>query len=262
MTGTVSVVISTFERRDSCCRAVASALAQDPTPLEVLVCDDGSADGTKDVFTAWAREEERIRYRRLPRNSGGPAVPRNLGVREARGDWLAFLDDDDEWLPGKLARQLEMAERVDVVATDALLPDGSSYFDLGGGPVTVPGHRMLLANPVILSSAMARRGPVLEAGGFPVGRSLVGVEDYCLWMAMAERGARFLLLPEPLLRYDDGGADRLSRPAALRQRGVALYALSRWARRPWSPALARAALRHAAGAAALSWRNAELADRG
>src|ERR1700730_16683321 len=121
----ISVVITTFERPDACERALRSVLDQTEPAMEVLVCENGSSDETQPRFEDWARSCEMVRYMRMPQNSGGPAPARNLGIRHARGDWIAFLDDDDQWLPSKLARQRAvMAAAADVIATNALRGSG------------------------------------------------------------------------------------------------------------------------------------------
>src|SRR4051794_14485488 len=96
----VSVVIPTYNRAHLVPRAVASALANVIAGDEVIVVDDGSTDGTE---TALAPYRERIRL--VNGRHAGAGGARNLGVREARGDLVAFLDSDDEWMPGKLALQ-------------------------------------------------------------------------------------------------------------------------------------------------------------
>ncbi|MBZ0137292.1 MAG: glycosyltransferase [Planctomycetes bacterium] len=98
----VSVVIPTYNRADNVERAVKSALAQTETSLEVIVIDDGSTDDTPDRF---ANPPGRVRYVRKP--NGGASSARNAGLRRARGDWIALLDSDDEWMPDKLATQLD-----------------------------------------------------------------------------------------------------------------------------------------------------------
>src|SRR4051794_40802713 len=197
----VSAVISTFERPDACERAVRSVLAQEPAPLEVLVCDDGSGDEAAERLRALERSDPRIRYLRVEPNTGGPAAPRNLGVREARGEWVAFLDDDDEWLPGKLAAQLAHTGAADVIATNAVTSDGSLYFP-DAPAERRPGRRELLGeNAVIQSSAMVRRQALLDAGGYPEGRWLSGLEDHAAWAALSDAGARFLVLGQPFVRY-------------------------------------------------------------
>jgi len=153
--GAISVVISTFERPDACERALRSVLDQDHRPLEVLVCDNGSSDDTAARFLEWQDRRGDVRYLRTTTNSGTPATTRNLGIEHARGDWIAFLDDDDTWLPGKLARQQTIITSgvADVIATNALCSDGDVYF-AGASPLQTPTRNDLLKrNPIITSSA-------------------------------------------------------------------------------------------------------------
>ena len=249
----ISVVIPTHERCEGCKRAVQSALDQEYPALEVLVCDDASTDGTQDALESWAREEPRLRYLRLPSNHGGPAVPRNLGTKAARGDWVAFLYDDDRWLPGKLQVQGEAlaSGRYDLVASDARRSGGSPYF----------GHRQALEpdraeflrhNPIITSTAVVRRLSLLAAGGFPSSTawiSLSGVEDYAAWLQLAYRGARVLILPDQLVAYDDIDENRISRAAARQEAAVAAIRWRLWLRRLNDPAVFGSALRGTSDAA-------------
>jgi glycosyltransferase involved in cell wall biosynthesis len=242
----ISVVIPTFQRVDVAVRAVRSALEQTEPPLEVIVCDDASIDATEATFKAWAARDQRVRYLRNARNAGTPAVGRNAGVAAARGDWIAFLDDDDSWLPHKLERQRPYLDRGVVVAgnaqrlshTEPHVPDVSVESYLGIEDVVT-------GNPVIQSTAVTERDAVIRVGGFPQATWLRGVEDYVLWLKLADHGFRFTVLPEPLALYEDrqiGG--RLSTARARRQAAVACYLLKRLAGRPRDRAAARAALRH------------------
>jgi glycosyltransferase involved in cell wall biosynthesis len=102
---TVSVVLPVFNGESSIARAVRSVLGQTISNLELIVVDDASADRTIDLLSRYS--EPRLELVRLERNSGAAAA-RNAGIRRARGDYIAFLDSDDEWLPQKLERQLEL----------------------------------------------------------------------------------------------------------------------------------------------------------
>jgi glycosyltransferase involved in cell wall biosynthesis len=93
----ISVVIPTYNRASLLRRAVDSALAQTLAPAEILIVDDGSTD---DTATVCAQYTAPVRYIRTP--NGGVAAARNTGIREARGEWIALLDSDDEWEPTKL----------------------------------------------------------------------------------------------------------------------------------------------------------------
>ncbi len=104
----ISIVIPTRHRPDLVVRAVRSALGQTHRALEVIVVVDGPDDLT--VESLGDIKESRLRIKALP-HTHGPAEARNAGVKEARGRWVAFLDDDDEWLPQKLLSQLQVAQQ-------------------------------------------------------------------------------------------------------------------------------------------------------
>lgn len=103
---TISVIIPAWNAERYLDEALDSALAQTPRPTEILVIDDGSTDGTAEVA---GRRGPPIRCVRQEHR--GPAAARNAGIREARGELIAFLDADDVWLPAKLGRQLEVLSR-------------------------------------------------------------------------------------------------------------------------------------------------------
>jgi glycosyltransferase involved in cell wall biosynthesis len=245
----ISVVISTFQRPNACERALQSVLDQTDQPLEVLVCDNGSQDATQARFREWERRDSRVRYLRIASNTGTPAAPRNLGVSRALGEWVAFLDDDDEWLPQKLAvqRELVRAQGADVIAANALRSSGGDYFPDAPALFAPSRAQLLRANPIITSSALVRRSLVR----FPEQRWLGGVEDYAAWLDLADRGARFAILGEPLVRYEDSAAARLSTARVRGELAIALLACKRALRWPPDGDGARAAVRKTAGAAYL-----------
>jgi glycosyltransferase involved in cell wall biosynthesis len=100
----VSVIVPTFNRSDCLAAAVRSALAQTHHDVEVLICDDGSTDATPALAESLRRDDRRVRY--LAQSNRGVSAARNLGLRNARGDFIAFLDSDDTWMPWKLEAQL------------------------------------------------------------------------------------------------------------------------------------------------------------
>ena len=104
----VSVVIPTFNRAEKLVKALHSVLTQSVLPAQIIVVDDASTDGTSQMD--FATMSSRIRYVRSEANLGG-AVSRNIGVQHAVGNWIAFLDSDDIWLPDKLKRQRDVVRR-------------------------------------------------------------------------------------------------------------------------------------------------------
>jgi len=133
-TPTVSVIIPTYNRAHLVGRAIRSVLNQTFQDFEIIVVDDGSTDNTEEVVKSF--NDPRIRYIRHEQNRGGSAA-RNTGIRAASGEYIAFLDSDDEWLPEKLARQVQLLRASD--ETVGLVYTRVCYFDSTGkrhpGPV-------------------------------------------------------------------------------------------------------------------------------
>jgi succinoglycan biosynthesis protein ExoO len=142
---TVSVLIAAYNAGAFLHRAVRSALAQTLPPLEVVIIDDASTDGTLDAANALAAEDSRIRVLRLPVNSG-PAAARNAGLNAAKGDWVAILDADDAYMPSRLeVLTAALAERSADIVLDNFL-----YFDHARGVATLaalaPGNAVEVIN--------------------------------------------------------------------------------------------------------------------
>lgn len=101
----VSVIIPAFNRAKTIGRAIKSCLSQDYHEIEILVVDDHSSDNTQEIVRSF--DDRRLKYFFHSKNCG-PAAARNTGIRNAKGEFIAFLDSDDEWLPDKISRQLEI----------------------------------------------------------------------------------------------------------------------------------------------------------
>jgi len=208
----VSVVIPTYNRAALAGRALDSVLSQDFGRLEALVVDDGSNEDIRGMVAA--RDDERVRYLRQPENRG-VAAARNRGIREARAPLIAFLDSDDQWLPGKVARQVELASR---------RPDWVGFFYTGaierwehGDEEWIPDARglvleeMLHRNPVhVATSSVLVRREVFETVGL-FDESLPANEDHELWTRIAAFFG-FDFVAEPLIVYthppEGSAADR------------------------------------------------------
>lgn len=197
----VSVIIPAHNAELFVRAAVASALAQTHTDLEVVVVDDGSSDGTAAALASFG---DRIRV--LQQAQGGPAKARNLGASAARGTWLAFLDADDTWLPRKLERQLALADdTIGLVYSDRYntgsrgsLPEiQSDIQQMYEGRVFLD---LLLGNVITTSSVLIRRSIFDAIGGFSEDPSLPPAEDWDLWLRFAaEHQVR--VCHEPLVGY-------------------------------------------------------------
>lgn len=106
----VSIIIPTYNSEKFLDRTISGVLNQSYQNWELIIVDDCSKDGTVDIINNWKEKDSRIKLIVLKSNSGGPAHPKNIGLQEARGKYIAFLDHDDEWLPEKLEKQVAFLE--------------------------------------------------------------------------------------------------------------------------------------------------------
>jgi len=204
----VSVVIPTYNYGRFVTQAVDSVLAQTYRPLEVIVVDDGSTDDTRERLQPYG---ERIRY--VHQLNAGPEGARNTGLALAQGEWVAFLDPDDSWLPGKLELQVRLLEQqTDVVMVcsqtcstqaDAVIPPVPTTRRLALAEV-------FLRNPVCTSTVLTRKSVVDAVGHFRKG---IRSEDWDLWMRIARAGT-ILMVEAPLVVYRIHGGNRSRNVAA------------------------------------------------
>jgi glycosyltransferase involved in cell wall biosynthesis len=215
----VSVVIPCFNAHKTIGTTIATALQQTVGEIEVLVIDDGSTDGSQDVVATF--QDPRLRFFRQA-NSGGPASPRNWGIRESRAPWIALLDSDDTWDPVKLEHCLALATGpVDFIAHRMrILRDGNStpVTKMPTLEVNCPSgeedaFQALIARRPLLppSATLIRRSMLLAHGGFDCSAQLIAAEDLELWLRLAKSGARFLRSSEILGTYTFG-PDHLTNP--------------------------------------------------
>jgi glycosyltransferase involved in cell wall biosynthesis len=200
-TALVSVVIPVHNGGRTVARAIESALAQNGPDLELVVADDGSTDETSTVV---ARFGGRVRLVTQPNR--GAAAARNLGIREARGGFLAFLDADDEYLPGRVEKGIgPMLADASVGATFCRLyrryPDGTSdvYGDAYNKCRAFPEH-LWPSSHTQTSGATCRRSALEQVG--PLDESLQSHDDLDLWIRLAEV-SRVVEIAQPLAVFHD-----------------------------------------------------------
>jgi glycosyltransferase involved in cell wall biosynthesis len=209
----VSVIIPTYNRADLVQQALASVKAQTYRDFEIVVVDDGGTDGTFEVLSAW-------REIRVLRHAGrrGVSAARNTGIIAARGEWLAFLDSDDLWLPDKLARQISLLEGQPELL---VCQTGETWVRRGvrvnkplshrqvGGKIFLPSLARCMISP---SAVILHRRLISDHGGFD--ETLPAAEDYDLWLRLTWR-YEVGLVDEPLVIKRGGHPDQLSRQRGL-----------------------------------------------
>src|SRR5512136_57936 len=207
----VSVVMPTYNQAGFLREAVRSVLLQDEPRWELLVINNFSEDDTAAVLEGFS--DPRIRREDF-RNEGIIAASRNRGVGLARGRFVAFLDSDDSWYPGKLSACLGALERgADAVCHGMLIrKDGIPAGNLVPSPPRSLYDELIFRGntSIATSSVVIRRECLAKAGGFSEDREIVSAEDYELWLRLARGGARFAVLPVVLGEYTvhQGGLSR------------------------------------------------------
>ncbi|MBI4965986.1 MAG: glycosyltransferase [Desulfomonile tiedjei] len=204
----VSVIIPTYNRRSVLERAICSVLSQTFKDFELIVVDDGSQDSTSELLSQFDGK-----LKAVYQENHGVSSARNLGIRHAQGELLAFLDSDDEWLPDKLARQTAQFDSAGpwfVCHTDEIwLRDGNQvpqkkYHFKQGGHFFERALERCLMSP---SSVMISRTLLNKVGHFD--EELTAAEDYDLWLRItAFHEVHFV--PEPLVIKHGGCRDQLS----------------------------------------------------
>jgi len=205
----VSVIVPAWNAAEVLGEALESVRCQTYQQLEVLVVDDGSTDGTAEVARRFCAPDSRFHL--IRQENLGVSAARNAGIRQAHGEWIAFLDADDVWLPEKLNRQLALAReepRANFLFTNFFVWDGRRdlYLEFPDQRTLPEGNvsRGLIFDvyhgcPASMSTGMVRREALEAAGLFDPELALA--EDWDLWLRVSERGLWVRGTREPLARY-------------------------------------------------------------
>ncbi len=204
----ISVIIPTYNRGNLIQNTINSVLNQTFTDWELLVIDDGSTDNTKEIVQEFIKKDSRVKYF-YEENSGCPSGPRNLGVENAKGEYVAFLDSDDEWFPTKLEKQLDIFTnsknpKLGVVACYLYIKDNKTGKIVSKRDTYYMGNilnKLLMDTSLMFTSSciMTKLSILKEVGPFD-SRFKVS-EDVDMWLRISELGYEFDYVPEYLLNY-------------------------------------------------------------
>ena len=223
----ISVVIPVFNRTNQTLSAVKSVLIQSHPVHEIILVDDGSDGETRDYLHANIKVlSDKIKVIEIE-HSGRPAVARNTGVLLSNGDWIAFLDSDDEWWPDKIEIQVGRVSSCEALA-------------LGESPISaktkpkpwsrISTQKLLKRNPLICSSVLVRKDLLEKVGGFPDSIFATGNEDYVTWLKISTL-TTWNLYNRQSVSYKDNSEDSLSKSKSLQSyfiREIALLNFADW----------------------------------
>ena len=205
----ISVIIPTYNRKKTLARAIQSVINQSLSPFEILIIDDGSNDGTEE----WVKENfQNIKY--IYQNNRGVSSARNIGIENANGDWVAFLDSDDEWLSNKLHEQviaIESNPKIKFFHTNEIwIRNGVRVNQMKkhkkyGGYIFEKCLDICRISP---SSVLIQKEVFDNIGVFD--ESLRVCEDYDLWLRITSKYP-VVFLDVPLIYKYGGHADQLSK---------------------------------------------------
>ena len=197
----ISVIIPAFNYARYLEQAIDSVLAQDHPLVEVILVDDGSTDNTREVV---ARYGDRVRY--VHQQNAGLSAARNTGIREARHDWIALLDAEDEFMPGMLRRLAQtladLPPEFGLVACDCahMAREGESIrkkYLIAARPKEIFAPEILIQNQFVADAVLFRRDLALQAGGFDT--TLRSSEDRDMWLRLSQH-CRLYKIAETLVR--------------------------------------------------------------
>lgn len=189
MNSLVSIIMPAHNAGSTIVSAIESVFSQTYKEWELLVIDDCSTDDTVSIVSKYAEKDSRIKLLHTDKSVGKPFYPRNVGIKNASGQFIAFLDSDDLWLPTKLEKQIPLFddEKVGIVF---------SYYEKFSSKQTESGKNRVVKSPAFVSFKSALYGnPIGNLTGIydtqKVGKVLyedVGHEDYVLWLTILKKG--------------------------------------------------------------------------
>lgn len=202
----VSIIVPAYNAAPFLEEAVVSAQAQTHAKIEIIIVDDGSTDRTFEIAAQCARRDSRVVVLQHVSNAGLSAT-RNSGIRAARGEWVAFMDADDVFLPHKTELQLALWRddpKTNLLYTNYLNWDGTKdlglrYKSLEHMPEGDVSRKLFYENQFCPSTVMLRRVELEKLGGF--NSALRATEDWDLWLRVAEGGLWARGVWEPQIRY-------------------------------------------------------------
>jgi teichuronic acid biosynthesis glycosyltransferase TuaG len=203
LTPLISIIMPTFNQEAFIGKAIESVLEQTYVHWELLIINNFSTDGTKDVVTK--HFDPRIQIIDFA-NKGVIAASRNVGIQQAKGSYLAFLDSDDYWAPNKLQLCIEQLNKGAhaVCHAEYFFKDNDAHFtEHFYGPSTHAKFESMMVHGNCLSTSaiVVRTDLVRSAGGFSENPLFITAEDFDLWLSLAKNSVQFKIMPELLGYY-------------------------------------------------------------
>jgi len=232
----VSVIIPTYNRANLLPRAINSVLSQTFQDFELIVVDDASIDNTKEVVENFQKKDKRIRYIQRKNSGGGPTKAINAGLKVAQGEYISFLEDDDEWLPEKTEKQLELFRKskkknlgfvgCNVLIIDEKLKTTKTY-NLPKYKDNVFLKKLLVGSKFFFNfSILIVKKEVVSEVGF-LDENLKIAADQDIYLRIAQKYS-FDFVPVPLIKFHIHGSNLSRKPNYNKEMSEWLYMLEKY----------------------------------
>ncbi len=198
----ISVIVTTFNRCDYLKSTINCILNQTYKDFELIIVSDGSTDSTKQFVTSL--NDKRILFYESEKNSGLPAISRNIGIKLSNGKFIAFCDDDDLWDINKLELQYKNIESSDFCFTKRMFINENDVplnINIGYFPNFLFKTTLFFTNYITLSSVIVRKDLLQSLNGFNENYKFKAVEDYDLWLRLFLLGIKISFCDEKLVKY-------------------------------------------------------------
>ena len=200
----VSIIIPTYNGEKFINKTIESVVGQTYKDWELIIVDDFSNDNTKEIIKEWEKEDKRIRSIFLDKNSGGPAHPKNIGIENSKGEYVAFLDHDDEWMPEKLEKQIDflknkLNDKYELVTCNFLIDINGEKYKYITPTYNLDSQLSHILNGNFVhscSSIIVRKKIIDSLGGFD--ESMKMSDDWDLYLRMLQLGYFIGIVPEVL----------------------------------------------------------------
>ena len=205
----ISIIVPIYNSDSFLDQTINSVISQTYSQWELILVNNGSTDGSKFLMDSYEKKDRRIKCIHFEKNSGGPAFPRNEGMKIAKGEYIAFLDSDDFWEKEKLEKQISQTDSKTklIISSEAFMVDEHNnnlgelkksnffkrlkkFFDFK--------NIFLIYNPIILSTSLVKKSPDLK---FQENENLQSIEDWALWIDLVSTGYELKIIDTPLCSY-------------------------------------------------------------
>lgn len=206
----VSVITPLYNAEKYIAQTIEGVISQTYKNWEMIIVDDCSTDNSRNIVKNYQNKDNRIKLIKLEANFGGPARPRNIGIENAKGKYIAFLDADDVWLPHKLEKQIAYLEEnsdIDICHTLAnVIDENSKIQDFFDNQKTYDKLKYIISkdnllfytNNININSTLMRSDKEIK---FEEDKNLVALEDWKYWIDNQISGKKIALMSEILINY-------------------------------------------------------------